>query len=317
MVLILGWAYTRPDPLIANELFLYFLLVVPVLAAAYLLVQHSRSQQSLSFPGLFVYWVGSSGLGFLTAGILFIAFHGVLPEGAERVYNYRHFGFSSYIQGRNRQVQEGGAAVNGVVYDLEGRPRQLSDLWKSRPVVLEFGSITCPIFVGKVPTMNELSSRWREHVDFFVLYTREAHPGSNYGSHRDLEEKLQCAADLRRAEDVGRTILVDDVEGRLHVAYGALPNSVYLIGRDGVVSHRADWADPEYLNGQIELLLVTDGLGATLSPTSLSDNFASVDPNAVSTLLRVFIRAGLGSAADFFLSFPAMMQGRLRGSEEG
>lgn len=35
-------------------------------------------------------------------------------------------------------------------------------------------------------------------------------------------------------------VLVDDLEGTMHRAYDSLLNSVYVIGRDGVLTHRAD-----------------------------------------------------------------------------
>ena len=68
-----------------------------------------------------------------------------------------------------------------------------------------------------------------------------------YRAHRSLREKLRSAGDLRTLERVGRSILVDDVDGKTHLAYGAMPNSVYLIGRDGAISHRADWVSPSLL----------------------------------------------------------------------
>ncbi len=117
-----------------------------------------------------------------------------------------------------------------------------------------------------------------------------------------------------REEGVGRTLLVDDVDGKMHQAYGAMPNSVYLIGSDGVIAHRADWLNPGILEQQIEVLLEAGGEGAAVPPTSLSGNFTQVNHSAMATALRVFARAGLASGADFFSSFPAMAHGRADGA---
>lgn len=259
-------------------------------------------------------WLGGNAVGLVLVVILFVGFHSLIPAETGRVYNYPHFGFSSYVEGQQRSVAEGEQALDAVLFDGAGDLVLLSSLWSRKPIVVEFGSITCPVFVGNVPTMNGVADKYREEVDFYVLYTREAHPGQNYPAHQSLEAKLQCAADLVQAEGVVRTILVDGVGGETHQAYGAMPNSVYLIGSDGVIAHRADWLNPGILEQQIDLLLEAGGEGAAIPPTSLSGNFTQVNHRAMGTAMRVFARAGLASGADFFSSFPAMAHGRADGA---
>ena len=115
----------------------------------------------------------------------------------------------------------------------------------------------------------------------------------------------------------GHVYLVDGVEGTLHGAYGAMPNSVYLIGTDGLVAHRADWLNPGVLKKRMDELLAVQGVAAHVPPSSLADNYIRVNPQAMATSLRVFWRAGLGSGVDFLLSFPAMVQGRLAAARRG
>ena len=310
MVLVQVWAVFQTDRLVINQAFLLFLPFLPVLATIYLVIYNRKAGSAISWNRLIFSWLGSNALGLVLVMVLFVAFHAVVPANTVQTYNYDHFGFSSYVQGRQRSVVEGEEALDAVLFDLQGRRVELSSLWKQKPIALEFGSITCPIFVGKGPTMNVMADRYTGEVDFYVLYTREAHPGSNYPAHQSLDAKLQCAADLVREEGVGRTILVDAVDGETHQSYGAMPNSVYLIGTDGVIAHRADWVNPGYLEEQIDNLLEAGGKGAAVAPTSLSDNYTQVNQNAMATALRVFARAGLASGADFFLSFPAMIHGR-------
>ena len=306
MLFILIWAAFQSDRLVINQAFLLFLPVLPLVSAVYVFVGSREASRGRRILG----WLGGNAAGLVFAMILFVGFHTLSPANTVQTYNYQHFGFSSYVQGRQRRVAEGEKALDAVFFDLQGRRVQLSSLWTEKPIAVEFGSITCPVFVGKVPTMNEVADQYQGKVDFYVLYTREAHPGSNYPAHQSLDAKLQCAADLVRAEGVGRTILVDDVDGKTHQAYGAMPNSVYLIGTDGVIAHRADWVNPGYLEEQIDLLLEAGGEGTAVAPTSLSGNFTQVDSGAMATALRVFARAGLASGADFFLSFPNMIHGR-------
>ncbi len=310
MALIAIWAVFQSDRWVINQAFLLFLPLLPLLATLYLTIYSRRTEMKSHWIRLALVWVGSNALGLFVITTLFLAFHTLAPAETSPTYNYDHFGFSSYVQGHDRSVVPGGKALDALLYDMEGNSVQLSSLWKQRPIVVEFGSITCPVFVGKVTTMNSLAQKYAGEIDFYVLYIREVHPGQNYPAHTSLTEKLQCAADLQREEGVGRTILIDDLDGNMHVAYGSMPNSVYLIGQDGVIAHRADWVNPSYLDQQIESLLATGGVGARVPPTSLTDNYTMVDQNVLATSLRVFSRAGLASGADFFVSFPTMVHAR-------
>ena len=42
-------------------------------------------------------------------------------------------------------------------------------------------------------------------------------------------------------------MLVDDVEGTVHHAYGMLPNMTYIVARRGMIHYRASWTDPDTL----------------------------------------------------------------------
>jgi hypothetical protein len=75
------------------------------------------------------------------------------------------------------------------------------------------------------------------------LYTREAHPGEHFPAHRSLEQKLDHARAFQDMFAIERPVLVDDLAGTAHRAYGLLPNMTYLIGRGGRVLSRADWTD--------------------------------------------------------------------------
>jgi hypothetical protein len=86
---------------------------------------------------------------------------------------------------------------------------------------------------------------------FVFLYTREAHPGQNHGAHTSMEQKLAYAREFREQCGIERPILVDDLTGTIHRAYGDLPNMTYLIGRGGKVLFRSNWTDAP----TIELML--------------------------------------------------------------
>ena len=91
-------------------------------------------------------------------------------------------------------------------------------------------------------------------ASFVFLYTREAHPGGKYPHHSTLEQKLSHARDMVVQWSIERTMLVDDLEGTVHRAYGALPNMTYIVGAGGRVQYRADWTDPRTIGTALEQL---------------------------------------------------------------
>ena len=73
------------------------------------------------------------------------------------------------------------------------------------------------------------------------IYTREAHPGENVPHHESFERKLASATLLADEIGIGRDILVDDLDGTVHHAYGLMPNMTWVIGRGGRVAYKANW----------------------------------------------------------------------------
>jgi hypothetical protein len=89
---------------------------------------------------------------------------------------------------------------------------------------------------------------------FAFVYTREAHPGERVGHHRSLDEKMQCAATMIERHHITRPMLVDDLEGTVHRAYGLLPNMTYILSSAGTVLYRANWTDARSIARALEQL---------------------------------------------------------------
>ena len=175
-------------------------------------------------------WLGSTVLAIILSCTVFAYTVPVTPE-AYAVYNYLHFDRDAYATAnQHRKVVAGGAAPPHTVYDLQGNAVPLTTLWRERPVVIEFGSVSCPVFDDRISPMEKLARDYRGQADFYVLYTREAHPGQNYPRHQNLEQKISYARDLQRLEGIERRVLVDDVDGSMHRDYGAWPDSAFIIG---------------------------------------------------------------------------------------
>lgn len=55
---------------------------------------------------------------------------------------------------------------------------------------------------------------------------------------------MQCARDFREMVEINRPILVDDLEGTAHRAFGTMPNMTYVLNQAHTVLFRANWTDP-------------------------------------------------------------------------
>ena len=60
-------------------------------------------------------------------------------------------------------------------------------------------------------------------------------------SHDSFSTKLACAQLLRDEAGIRRDILVDDLAGTVHHAYGLMPNMSWVIARGGRVAYKANW----------------------------------------------------------------------------
>ena len=92
-------------------------------------------------------------------------------------------------------------------------------------------------------------------VGFVFIYTREAHPGESWPRHESLEQKIEHARRMVERWDIRRRMLVDDLDGPLHRAYGMLPNMCYMVDSGGVVIYKADWTDPHNIEVAADHLL--------------------------------------------------------------
>jgi peroxiredoxin len=162
-------------------------------------------------------------------------------------YNYDTFSFVLKEPELQRWckdgVQLGSEAPDFELATIDGRTVATRD-HRGRPLVLEFGSYTCPIFCGHLPTMESVAREFPE-ATFLVVYIREAHPGEATREHRTLDDKIGAARRLLQDEVITRTVLIDDVEGTVHRAYGGAWDPVFVIGADGRIVFRRAWNSPD------------------------------------------------------------------------
>ena len=216
----------------------------------------------------------------------------------ENIYNYGEFSPHSYDFTKQSGLIVGDTLPSLSLTALDGNLVTLES-FAGNILVIETGSMSCPLFIGKIKTMNALAC---EHPDiqFIVIYIREAHPGKHIPSHQTDADKLGNAKRLKRAEPENRTILVDTIGGDAHKYLGLLPNMAYIISADQKIIYRADWNIP---------VRIGDALEAIKSKAPVSQQPADFTPVAPHYSLRVLARAGgLGAVWAFISHLPQLIK---------
>jgi hypothetical protein len=77
--------------------------------------------------------------------------------------------------------------------------------------------------------------------------------------HDSLASKLACARLLREETGICRDILVDDLAGTVHRAYGLMPNMTWVIDRGGRVAYKANWTSGANVEAFLGRLLAARG----------------------------------------------------------
>lgn len=231
-------------------------------------------------------------------------------DASADAYNYESFDHGSGAPEFERWEREGprigDPAPDFELADLDGNCVTLSDL-RGRPVVLEFGSYTCPIFSDRVPAMEQLAGEHPE-ASFLVIYVREAHPGEIQGAHHSVADKRSAAHKLAIEEALSRRVLVDSVDGATHRAYGGAWNPVYVIDADGRVVMRQAWNHPA------DVAAALHALQSGIEPGIAETTDMLREPGGRPVGQRLVERGGLKALRDFYQTAPAAVQEALRNS---
>lgn len=156
-----------------------------------------------------------------------------------------------------RQVGVGEAAPDFKLRTANGGAVRLSEL-RGRYVVFMFAAMTCPPARLQAPRFEALQAGYsRDDVVFLLIYSRERHAGER--GYPDFEyaatnaEKTALAKLL--AQQTTLPIAVDTIDEQVLSLYGAVPNSAYVIDREGMIVFRCTWADSRKIEQVLELSL--------------------------------------------------------------
>jgi glutathione peroxidase-family protein len=111
------------------------------------------------------------------------------------------------------EVRVGTEAPDFALSDLSGKTVRLSGYRGKSNVVLMFGSVTCGATVTQLragkPSIRSLYARYKKKgFEFFLIYTKEPHPGENIPQPNTIEERAKNAARLKQEEKVNFPILI-------------------------------------------------------------------------------------------------------------
>ena len=119
-----------------------------------------------------------------------------------------------------------------------------------------------------MPAIEALYERFRDEVAFTVVYIREAHPEDGWVVIDNREENIRVFDPTTNAERqrvvescalrlaVRIPVVIDEIDDGVAAAYGAWPDRLYLVNRDGRIAFQGSMGPfgflPEELEAAIE-----------------------------------------------------------------
>ena len=213
------------------------------------------------------------------------------------IYNYQHFNPKDYDFSDFKGPKPGEKFIDFQATTLSGKTVSLSD-YLDKPVVLDTGSITCPMYANTTKEMNRLQEEY-PNIHFLLLYIREAHPGKKTKATTTLDDKIKNAKRMRELYNEKREILVDSVDGHAHKLYGSMPNMTYVITKSGIIKFRANWTNIDALK---KVLVNIDD-----DSIEKRDYYDAVKPSPF-TAIRTLLIGGFDALVDFLTSLPQLMR---------
>jgi tetratricopeptide (TPR) repeat protein len=152
------------------------------------------------------------------------------------------------------------------------------------PVVLVFGSYTCPNFRDSAGTLKSLDSKYGRRIPFYLVYIREAHATNNWQSTENERQGINLSPAKTMAERRGHAVmctrklhlpfpaLVDGMNGRVEKAYAAWPSHVFVIGRNGRILFTSGLSRQDFHPKAMEEALQSALADGTSGPKRMATN---------------------------------------------
>jgi thiol-disulfide isomerase/thioredoxin len=149
------------------------------------------------------------------------------------------------------ELNPGDPAPDFDLATVDGRERVKLSSLRGRPVVLFFGSYTCPPFRKRMPDMNALYAPYKDRADFYFIYVEEAHATDGWPTESNEKDGVLFANAVRREDRVKAgaacssglkipfPMLVDEMDNRVGRTYKAWPIRVYVVDKEGRIAFKS------------------------------------------------------------------------------
>ena len=102
--------------------------------------------------------------------------------------------------------------------------------------------------------LNEIYRSYKDRIDFYCAYIKEAHPEDSDGGYRSernaklgiiidqptkIEERADAAEACVLALNLEMPMLLDDMTNQVEVAYRAWPDRLFVLDAEGRVTYRS------------------------------------------------------------------------------
>jgi hypothetical protein len=129
-----------------------------------------------------------------------------------------------------------------------------------------------------LPAIEALHERFQDEVAFVVVYIREAHPEDGWVVIHNREDNIRLldptteAERLRAVEScalrlpVRMPVVIDGIEDGVAAAYGAWPDRLYLVDREGRIAFQGGMGPFGFLPEELEAAIEEELDGQSLAP---------------------------------------------------
>jgi tetratricopeptide (TPR) repeat protein len=140
----------------------------------------------------------------------------------------------------------------------------LAQLRNVGPILIVFGSYTCPNFRAAAGKLNALYAKYKGQISFYLIYIREAHSTADWQSTRNEREGIVLRAATTMSEQqehagmcvrklhIGFPALLDDMSGAAEKAYSAWPSKAYVVDRQGRIVFSTGLSELDFNPEQLE-----------------------------------------------------------------